>query len=521
MKIRFLFLLLIFISEFVYCQEAGMKNYTTYDGLPSDEVFKGLLAKNGYMWFATDDGVSRFDGDVFTNYEIADGLTENTIIDMVEDKDGRIWFVGISGRLSYFENEKITPFKYNDVLIANKATTDLPSSGLIVPVSTNEVILSLFSGKTLCIKDGDCISYDTKNDSVPISNKSDDYTFYIKMKSKDTISFSVIFDSIPYTVEMEAYGLGGHSFSRYLYLEFPDKIIYFYQDNAIIIYKTRTHKVLKLSFIPISAIQSVEKGVWIGTYKNGILYFKDDNYNKEARLHLLNNQFVTSIMYDQNNRGWVSTSFGGIFNIQSLEIINYYKKGRALENYVSKIVRLDEHTFVFFGRSNKIFISKGLNEPLEELEMTELKYQLVYQAKLYNDKVLLGTNGGVLIVPIEYFTNPKHPKQGIFNYKIRGVKDFLIQDSVLWIGSSSGLYYDVDFLINGQVNHQKMLSSPKRVVRLSHYYNTSCDTSYSYLLVQDIERIEKIRYKKDTNNVLTIDRQINDVEQNSINNNDI
>ena len=44
-----------------------VKIYTTADGLPSNRINKIVLDSRGYLWFCTQEGLSRFDGYAFTN----------------------------------------------------------------------------------------------------------------------------------------------------------------------------------------------------------------------------------------------------------------------------------------------------------------------------------------------------------------------------------------------------------------------------------------------------------------------
>ena len=43
------------------------------------------------MWFATNGGVSRYEAGVFTNYTVANGLSDNSVWSMMLDKSGTIW----------------------------------------------------------------------------------------------------------------------------------------------------------------------------------------------------------------------------------------------------------------------------------------------------------------------------------------------------------------------------------------------------------------------------------------------
>jgi hypothetical protein len=97
-------------------QQSYMRNYTVSDGLPSYEVYNVLSDSKGFLWFATDAGVSRYDGYNFRNYTSRDNLPDNTIFDFFEDSHGRIWFKSYSGLLSYFQNEQIVQLPVNEKL---------------------------------------------------------------------------------------------------------------------------------------------------------------------------------------------------------------------------------------------------------------------------------------------------------------------------------------------------------------------------------------------------------------------
>lgn len=106
-----LFFILLFTSLFritiVNGQAPVYKNYTVNDGLPSQVVYCALQDKEGYMWFGTDAGASRFDGKHFQNFTIKDGLSDNEILKINQDSKGRIWFFTLNGKLSYYFMHKI------------------------------------------------------------------------------------------------------------------------------------------------------------------------------------------------------------------------------------------------------------------------------------------------------------------------------------------------------------------------------------------------------------------------------
>ena len=90
--------------------------YTTEDGLPSPEVYCVFQDSKGYMWFGTDNGVCRFDGYAFEVFDYTDGLQENVVFRIFEDDNSIIWFSTQSGKMFFYDEDCIIPYKFNDVL---------------------------------------------------------------------------------------------------------------------------------------------------------------------------------------------------------------------------------------------------------------------------------------------------------------------------------------------------------------------------------------------------------------------
>lgn len=80
-------------------------------GLPSQWVYHGAIDADGYVWFGTRSGVTRFDGYAFENYSTEDGLANNDVFRIVPDSSGRLWLTTM-GQLSYWENGsfQLAPF---------------------------------------------------------------------------------------------------------------------------------------------------------------------------------------------------------------------------------------------------------------------------------------------------------------------------------------------------------------------------------------------------------------------------
>ncbi|MBL0073094.1 MAG: hypothetical protein IPP34_15360 [Bacteroidetes bacterium] len=68
------------------------KHFSVEDGLPGATIYCAEQDTDGFMWFGTDAGVSRFDGKEFVNYGVQDGVSDSDVLRIFEDSKGRIWF---------------------------------------------------------------------------------------------------------------------------------------------------------------------------------------------------------------------------------------------------------------------------------------------------------------------------------------------------------------------------------------------------------------------------------------------
>lgn len=72
-------------------QLRDVTTYTQKDGLPSNSVYCFAEDDFGYIWLATDNGLCRFDSEVFETFTKEQGLPENSIIDLKKAPNGIVW----------------------------------------------------------------------------------------------------------------------------------------------------------------------------------------------------------------------------------------------------------------------------------------------------------------------------------------------------------------------------------------------------------------------------------------------
>ena len=96
-------LLLVFLAlaSPLHAERLILKSYTTADGLPHDAIHCVVEDARGFLWFCTDDGLSRFDGYGFTNYGIGDGLPGARVNAILPAPDGRHWIATSAGLIRF------------------------------------------------------------------------------------------------------------------------------------------------------------------------------------------------------------------------------------------------------------------------------------------------------------------------------------------------------------------------------------------------------------------------------------
>jgi ligand-binding sensor domain-containing protein/signal transduction histidine kinase len=92
-----LLLCLLAVPSAAPAEVPPIRAYTTADGLGSDTVYRVVADSRGFLWFCTNDGLSRFDGYAFTTYTTADGLPDNRVSDVRETRDGSLWIATARG----------------------------------------------------------------------------------------------------------------------------------------------------------------------------------------------------------------------------------------------------------------------------------------------------------------------------------------------------------------------------------------------------------------------------------------
>jgi ligand-binding sensor domain-containing protein/signal transduction histidine kinase len=103
----------------VQAETLRFTHLTTKDGLSQSNVKAILQDRRGFMWFATQDGLNRYDGNAFVVYKHnpndPGSLSANLVMDLIEDGQGYLWIATYTGGVNKFDprTERSTRYRHD------------------------------------------------------------------------------------------------------------------------------------------------------------------------------------------------------------------------------------------------------------------------------------------------------------------------------------------------------------------------------------------------------------------------
>jgi len=428
--------------------------------------------------------VSRFDGRTFENFSIDDGLPDNQIIRLKQDKSGRIWFSALNGQLSFFYNGKI----YND---SNTAFLKLLKfSGVVVSFfedskgnmwfGTNRNMLARWDGKTL-----------TKYTSA---NHSDQYinTFIYedqsgKIRAYNSQNLSVFKDSgfirtIPGAASvsfktaaampdktMAFLNKNGLNFSNgdqhRLTLRLPGKLMddnpgYFYVENEHEVwlatgsgaYHIEGEKKVTnyLQHIPTNQVmKDNHNNMWFTTAEGIFLLYKKENriYITDTGRGLSSNR-IKSLVKDRNNRMWLGMDHGviNILNKSGTVATKIDLPDKSKFQVIKQLSLYPELNTVFFASDNGLGFVKNAGEKDQQInylrDVSHSDFVLKSFSISKNNQLAIALSSGVLILnnPLQQLLfNAPDFKEGKNFFSNRAYRVYYDQLQQLWFSNTNGL----------------------------------------------------------------------------------
>ncbi|MCB0304751.1 MAG: response regulator [Calditrichaeota bacterium] len=339
-------LVIILIFHFTFYlfsqEERKFERIGTEDGLAGSHVYDMIQDHRGFLWFATSDGLQRYDGYNFKTYRHlpfdATSISYNEAFKLFEDHLGTLW-VGTNGRgLNRFDRE-------NETFIEYKHSWEDPKSnpGIIINSIFEDRKNKLWIGAT-GTPVGVLNCYDRETDRLvsyrPESGKPGDLP-----SSRIRVFFE------------DAEG--------YLWIGTAREGIYRFNPEAGT-FSTFTHKLQDTNSISGNFIETFYEDrngtLWVGTRYNGL-----NKYNRESETftrykhrsadsNSLSDDYVRTILEDKHGSFWVGTDFGlNIFDRKKNRFYRYYHdqedEHSLSQNRVYKII--EDRSGIIWINTNK------------------------------------------------------------------------------------------------------------------------------------------------------------------------
>lgn len=145
--IRSCWILFFLLPHIGSAQHRPCRHYDVEQGLAGSTVYCVQQDSAGYLWFGTATGLSRFDGTSFRNFTTADGLPSNEVLGLVLDQFGRLWVQTFQGPVCFLK-DGIFHTPKNDRTLTAISTTDAalgvmpdPNAGDVKLTSTEGVFV--------------------------------------------------------------------------------------------------------------------------------------------------------------------------------------------------------------------------------------------------------------------------------------------------------------------------------------------------------------------------------------------
>lgn len=448
-------------------------HYAVEDGLPSSEIYHTIQDSKGYMWFATDMGVCRYNGYEFESFALKDGLPDNTVMSLFEDHKGRIWFISLSCRLSYYREGRIYEYAHNNKLRA-LFSTGTPNSFYVDKLDNVYLGVSLWgyckvwADGTIerhIYKPGEPVTYDIiQKDSSLLMG----YSF------QPHLTLNVKIESMKCTITLPDTG-EAPQFARCL-VNKKKHLVFSFWNNLYDISNCGEYK--RISYdnkrSVVALYEDASGGLWVGTLKDGVHYYKSGDISERSQV-FLRGLSVTAIVQDHEGGYWLTTLEKGVYYMPKLGFYSY----RTGDQFTS----LETHAGDVYAGTSTGYIYK-INDPeIRRVNCNEAGDSInsirvmKYDAEEKCLWILAGTTGGVI-------------RNGRFN-KIRGFSGsdiFQTKDKALWTGTWSSLMKFVDgkMVFDSYIkNDHKMRISSIHPRSDNSFWLGSQDGLWEYDIVKD------------------------------------
>lgn len=333
-------LVALLISVFSWGQEQSVffqNHLTEQEGLPSNEVYHVIQDNNKHMWFATDNGIVRYDGKQLKVFTTKDGLPANCVFRFYLQRDGTIYGETIGCKYFTIKDGVIEPYKYNALLAKHFSRLCRPTS-FAIDRDGSHYFGGLFATLRISPKGEALTPHHLGFKKVPIHEKlASPYSKFIFQEFDDAVTISesqapvgtkrTTFyritkqkDTVIYSLDMpdrSSFATFGFTYNNEIWgFRFNSGLVVLDKQNIVQFIKEGKH---------IMGVNRINDEVWLGFPSAGVSRYKIRNQRLEKVDHFLDGYSVTSVERDHEGGYWFTTRESGVFYSNNFNLNVVYK----------------------------------------------------------------------------------------------------------------------------------------------------------------------------------------------------
>lgn len=384
LKSLFTMLLLLISIMRGFGQRYNFEQYDIQDGLVQSQITAITQDKQNRLWIATLGGLSRFNGNEFTNLSKTDGLSSNFVLSCAFNKEGSL-FIGTEKGLSIYKNDSL--YNYPGIKVWTEGLT-LAASGTMYGLSGENLIR---------IKGA-------KAELVYVTGDTTEIVTALKTDAKGKTWAAVYKNGLYY--------LQGDKWHKKVLSKKDDQLIIgnflvdtFVKDriwiltiNGLFLAENNEIKPAFANTIKrITTLNQDEKGnLWLGTNHGAWLISKDKTIHFNAKNGFTDN-VVNRIFRDKENNIWLGTDGSGIFKFNSNDYVTYDDSQGLKSNIVMSVINGPEPDEIWIGTYNGIFSHKNNQvKPVAITSEDDDTKRISFMFKDSRNQIWVGTAGGGL-----------------------------------------------------------------------------------------------------------------------------
>lgn len=501
---KFFFFILILLTSYTgYTQPYYFRHLGAEHGLPNNTIWCSIQDEEGFMWFGTQNGLSRFDGVHFKNVPIpakkSNSSSRDDIASLYKDKNGILWVAAGKGLFTYDKlQEKLIPFidtltNIRQLVFDNQDRLWFITHRTLCLYEFSKNKLTsfdteqYFGAKALCkTKDGtvwiaDTDGYLRRYDSakavfekynlfarspnslfktISTIQVDEEGNIYIGTQNQELKKFNTA--TLTYTDILPG-GKNADLGVVYSILPVNEEEIWFGAEKGLFIYNRKTGKfsrITKTNLVPYSLSDDAvltlykdrENGIWVGTYFGGLNYSPKQNYHfhkfyPDDIKGSTGANVVREIVQDSSGNIWMALEESGIAKLD------------LLTNELKHFTVTDQPGSLSFSNVHGLLVNGNdlwLGTHYHGLDIMDLKTgKIKKHYNVRNNTTDIGSNFVVSFLKTTKGFVYTATSSGLYLYNSstdnfspvtsipdRAFVSCLIEDSQgkLWVGTGQGLY---------------------------------------------------------------------------------